>query len=354
MLGFSVYLNKSIKEQEEKIRNYNAHGFEMIFSSLHIPEENSDVYRERLYELGALAKTLTMSLTIDIAADSLKVLQLNFRNAYRLKELGISALRLDEGFNEQIVAQLSKQIPIVLNASTLTSSSLQVMKDKGMNVDQVTACHNFYPRPETGLSRRAFRECNHLLRSVGLSIAAFFPGDKEKRGPIYQGLPTLEDHRALTPFASLLDLDHESVDDLILGDPELSAYSLKQITAWKNGIFLLHAHPQVSNLPLLQSIAAPQSNRPDEARDCIRSQESRTMHLVETPILPNHHSKPRPLGSITIDNNLYGRYQGEIQITKGNLPADPKVNIVGNIIHEDLSILPFIRGCAKFQIEWLS
>ncbi|MCQ2008780.1 MAG: MupG family TIM beta-alpha barrel fold protein [Sporolactobacillus sp.] len=354
MLGFSVYLSKSIKEQEEKITRYNTYGFEMIFSSLHIPEENANVYRERLYKLGALAKKLKMNLTIDVAADSLNVLQLSLHEVYRLKELGISALRLDDGFSEQTTAQLSKQIPIVLNASTLTSSMLQTMKDKGMNVEQVTACHNFYPRPETGLSRRAFRECNHVLRSAGLSIAAFFPGDKEKRGPIYQGLPTLEDHRTLTPFASLLDLDHESVDDLILGDPDMSNCSLKQIAAWKNGIFLLHARRQVDDLPLLRAIAAPQSNRPDEARDCIRSQESRTLHLVETPVLPNHHFTPRALGSITIDNKLYGRYQGEIQITRRDLPADPKVNVVGKIIDEDLPVLPFIRGGAKFQIEWLA
>lgn len=352
MLGISIYLNQPIDQQQEKIERYNAQGFNMIFTSLHIPEENKEVYQDRLIKLGMLAKKLKMNLTVDIDANSLNTLHLKFDEANQLKQLGIGALRLDEGFNEKVTAALSKQIPIVLNASTLTTQLLQNMIKEGLNVNQVTACHNFYPRPETGLSRQAFRERNQFLMDVELSIAAFFPGDQNWRGPIFKGLPTLEDHRSFSPFASFLDLSHEDVDDLILGDPEMSEHALRQFSSWKKGQFLLHAHPKTDDLTLLQAVALPQSNRLDEARDCIRSQESRIQHLLKLPVLPTNHSVPRPTGSITVDNQLYGRYQGEIQITKHDLPADPKVNVIGKVVSEDLPLLHFIQGGAKFQIEW--
>ncbi|MET1247238.1 MupG family TIM beta-alpha barrel fold protein [Sporolactobacillus sp. STCC-11] len=353
MLGISIYLNQPIDQQQEKIKHYNAQGFNMIFTSLHIPEENKEVYRERLIELGILAKNLKMKLIVDIDASSLNTLHLRLNEANQLDQMGISALRLDEGFDEKVTAALSKQIPIVLNASTLTTELLRNMTKEGLNVNQVTACHNYYPRPETGLSRQAFRQRNQFLKNVGLSIAAFFPGDQNRRGPIFKGLPTLEYHRNYSPFASFLDLSQEDVDDLILGDSDMSEHALRQFSSWKNGLFLLHAHPKTDDLTLLEAVALPQSNRLDEARDCIRSQESRMQHLLKLPVLPTNHSVSRLIGSITVDNQLYGRYQGEIQITKHDLPADPKVNVIGIIMSEDLPLLHFMHGGSKFQIEWI-
>ncbi|MDF2788082.1 MAG: hypothetical protein K0S80_1180 [Neobacillus sp.] len=42
------------------------------------------------------------------------------------------------------------------------------------------------------------------------------------------------------------------------------------------------------------------------------------------PILPENTSD-RFVGSITRDNDLYGRYRGEVQITLCDLPADDGV-----------------------------
>lgn len=354
MLGYSVYLNQQIDEQLERMTRYRDHGFRRIFTSLHIPEENSATYRERLNELGLWAKKNKMHVTADVAADSLDALCLSLNNVSQLKDMGINALRLDDGFDEKSAVALSNQIAIVLNASTLTPQSLAVMLREGMVASQVTACHNFYPRPETGLSRQAFRRANAWFKEAGLSVAAFFPGDQNCRGPLYKGLPTLEDHRHYSPFAAFVDLLHESVDDLILGDPDMSDQVLEQFIAWDKGVILLHAHPETQDKKLLKTLSTVQTNRPDEARDCVRSYESRMLHLVDTPILPDHHHRPRPMGSITIDNECYGRYQGEIQISKRDLAADEKVNRVGRIISKDLPLLQYISGSTKFQIIWES
>lgn len=51
----------------------------------------------------------------------------------------------------------------------------------------------------------------------------------------------------------------------------------------------------------------------------------------------------RELGHITIDNNLYNRYTGEIHILKDNLPASNKVNVIAKIIDEDLWKIKYLH-----------
>ncbi|MGG3924217.1 DUF871 domain-containing protein, partial [Geobacillus thermodenitrificans] len=57
---------------------------------------------------------------------------------------------------------------------------------------------------------------------------------------------------------------------------------------------------------------------------------------------------PRRTGSITIDNERYGRYAGELQITLVDLPADDRVNVIGQVIEEDMPLLRYIHGGRRF------
>ena len=59
--------------------------------------------------------------------------------------------------------------------------------------------------------------------------------------------------------------------------------------------------------------------------------------------------KPRPRGSITIDNEKYLRYMGEMQILKVSLLSDERVNVVARISPEDLFLLDYIRGGDKLN-----
>ncbi|MGQ0515031.1 phospho-sugar glycosidase domain-containing protein, partial [Bacillus sp. D-CC] len=58
----------------------------------------------------------------------------------------------------------------------------------------------------------------------------------------------------------------------------------------------------------------------------------------------------RKKGSITIDNELYGRYAGEMQVATHDLLVDEKVNVVGMVVEEDVSLLPYIGAGKMFQI----
>ena len=65
---------------------------------------------------------------------------------------------------------------------------------------------------------------------------AFIPGDGKRRGPLFKGLPTIEEHRTLTTFAAYLDFyHHPSVDKIFIGDPTICQLSAKQFAYFKDG-----------------------------------------------------------------------------------------------------------------------
>lgn len=74
------------------------------------------------------------------------------------------------------------------------------------------------------------------------------------------------------------------------------------------------------------------TNRADHARDVIRSVESRGYAAVGHPSIQPQNCVARPVGTITMDNENYLRYQGEIQITLTDLDADERVNVLGRVL----------------------
>lgn len=356
MLGISIYLsNQSITEQETYIKKMNQLGFSSIFTSLHIPEDDPNMYKERLLALGKLAIKYNMELICDISPKSLNYLRFSWENAHELKNFGITGLRVDYGVAVETIAKLSNQMAIALNASTITQQDIEQLRNHGANFTSIEAWHNYYPRPETGLALEDFNEKNRWLKSEGIKVMAFIPGDGEKRGPLFEGLPTIEEQRRQSTFSSFLEFESNKwVDKILIGDPSISEASMKQFAKYKEGIVLLRADYFGGDEYIYDRLETKQTNRQDAARDVIRSTESRQYGLTgDYPVKPEN-TIARKAGSITIDNEKYGRYQGEIQITKRNLPADDKVNVIGLVIKEDRAILPYIKGGMSFQIEWVA
>lgn len=350
MKGLAVYLSEPLTDEaKDSIRQMRAIGFTSIFTSLHIPEDDPSLYTERLRTLGQLAQQLKMELVADIAPTSLAALGKTWENADTLTEWGVTGLRVDYGVTPKQVADLSKQMMVALNASTLTTEELDAMKVEGLVLEQVEAWHNFYPRPETGLDRDWFNDKNRWLREQGIRVQAFIPGDGQLRGPLHETLPTLEDHRGQSPFACYLELE-ASVDRILIGDPGLSESSMWQFAAYQEGIIVLRATGHGDD-PLLTNI---QTNRMDPARDVIRSVESRAYGRPGNGLLEPSILSDRPVGSVTIDNLKYGRYAGELQLTKRNLAPDERVNVIGRIIEADRSLLDQIGPGGRFRLEWVS
>lgn len=347
MFGFSIFLNEEISQNTKNyIEKMTNHGFKGIFTSLHIPEDNATCYKSRLVELGKISKQFKLDLMVDISGEALKQAGFSFDNLIEIKEIGITGFRIDDCISNQLIAKLSHQIHIALNASTITAKDMDELVDYRANFENLEAWHNYYPRPNTALDQTWFDEKNTWLKKFGFKIEAFIPGDKNLRAPLYQGLPTLEAHRYMNPFSAALDLVGK-IDKIYIGDGGLLVNCLKQFACYKEKeMICLTAEIYDSNMAF---VLGEHTNRQDEARDVIRSLESRFNKTAD--IMPALPAKNRKIGTITIDNINYLRYQGEIQIIKNQLPANEKVNIIGRVIEKDRDLLRHIKGGQKFRIE---
>lgn len=348
MRGISVYLSEELTPASiDWIERMRESGFTSIFTSLHIPEDDSTLYSERLQQLGALAKRLEMELVADIAPSSLQALGKDWDDAHTLLEWGVTGLRVDYGVTPKQVADLSRHMMVALNASTLTEVELDQMLHHGLLRENVEAWHNFYPRSETGLDRLWFDERNAWLHAQGIKVQAFIPGDEQLRGPLHETLPTLEAHRHQSPLSCYIDLQ-ATVDRVLIGDPRVSDQTMRQFQAYEEGIIVLRATSEhrVDSLPTLHT------NRMDPARDVLRSVESRAYGRPGDQLIQPQKTEGRPFGSITIDNDRYGRYAGELQVTKRDLPADERVNVIGRVIEMDRTLIHHIGPGGRFQIDW--
>lgn len=58
----------------------------------------------------------------------------------------------------------------------------------------------------------------------------------------------------------------------------------------------------------------------------------------------------RRLGSLTVDNQTYGRYSGEVQMLRGDFPADPGGNVVGHVAAPCLPLASCVKRGASFAL----
>ncbi|WP_153051970.1 MupG family TIM beta-alpha barrel fold protein, partial [Streptococcus suis] len=77
--------------------------------------------------------------------------------------------------------------------------------------------------------------------SYGIKVITFIPGDN-KRFPLFEGLPTVEEHRASHPIQSALDcMMYCESDYVCIGDNALSSASLERFSYLTKGIIALSA-----------------------------------------------------------------------------------------------------------------
>lgn len=340
-LGYSVYLSnfENIKEQLPSLYKEGS----TVFTSFHVSEEFDSSYIERAEQMCSFLSHIGYKIISDVSRKTIEFFQVDnlVDFAHKMK---IDILRIDYGFTEEEIIELAAQIPLCINASTLTAEAAgRISRDAAA----LYAMHNFYPRPETGLDREQFLTRNQMLQEFGIKIFAFIEGDLEKRGPIYEGLPTLEEHRKTAPYAAYIDLLHNyNIDTVFVGDGIISRYEADLIDCYcQDNIISLPVSFLCQYKNLYQQTY---TIRADSPRWLMRLQESREYSCFGQEIKPDN-CIPREIGAVTVDNLRYQRYSGEIQIIKEPLAMDERVNVIGKVSKSYHLLLPNISNGTKIR-----
>lgn len=341
-LGFSLYLS-TYPAQCHALRGWAGSGAS-IFLSLHISEEFDESYCLRAREICRSLAGQGFRIIADVSVKTLE--QFGCRDLISLaKELQLWGLRIDYGFSFKEIKAMAECMPIVLNASTTDPADAAAIAAGGQ---QVLAMHNFYPRPETGLDEDYLRTVTQRLQQAGLEVMAFIPGDEMLRGPVFEGLPTLEAHRSQLPSAAFVDLTRRfGIDHIFLADPGISEKEARRIARFcREDVICVPAQLSTGWEYLYDNVF---TCRIDSPRRLIRFQESRTYSCQGQIIAPGS-TKPRSRGCITIDNERYGRYSGEIQLIRSDLKADERVNVIGQVPENAMLLIDHITGGQKFTL----
>ena len=358
--GISIYpgLDNSIEENLSLIEEAHKHGLTRLFTSLHIPETDPGRLKKELHETLRAARDYGMEIISDISPATLKLLGLREFKASAFKMLGISTLRL--GFGLEEIAHLSRHshgTRLQLNASTMTGKLLSALIELKTDFNHIDALHNFYPRRGTGLSEETLVRKNLMLHKMGIRVGAFVPSSTgRKRGPLGDGLPTMEEHRDEDTDLAARHLVALGTDSVFLSDSLPTPAEIATLGSLKGDQVTLSARLLTHDPLTRQLLQETFTARVDEARDAIRAEESRKrlkeLAPASAPRLEAENTSERPLGAVTLDNEGYGRYQGELQIIKEPQGRDDRVNVVAQVEAEEIGLLQYISPGRKFSFRF--
>lgn len=353
--GISAYLG--LGPAPSSVLSYlqiaHRYGYTRLFTSLHIPEADKTVLLGELQNFIETAASLGFSISADVSTYTFELLGNKAKAFASLKKWGLTTIRPDFGFTPEELAALthSSAMEIELNASTTTPEVLKRLLAAKPAAGKLRACHNYYPRPETGLAFPLFAERSRLFQHWGIPVAAFIPSQALPRGPLFAGLPTLERHRLLSPQTAAKELlASRLVDGILFGDPFVAENELAAVAALKADCIELQVHtaPNLTAVEREILFSGVHTNRLDPGEQVIRSQEAR---LRCHSSIPARCTGARPAGAVTLDNSGYARYMGELQLVLAPLPSDDRVNIAARIIPEEVFLLKYITPGRTFCLK---
>jgi hypothetical protein len=289
-------------------------GDELVFTSLHLPED------DRLAEHGALLRDLhrTHGTTFcgDISPLTLERLGGGDEALARLRDWGIAVLRIDFGFDPEQIRRIAERTGarIAVNASTVTAAELDALDGLPL-----VGWHNYYPRPETGLSTATYRAQDDLCRERGLPLYAFVPGETSFRAPLGLGLPMLEEQRGRTVWRNALQIRRLS--------PGSTLVCAEGVVAEQHLDWIEHAERT-------GEITVPLTGVNDAARFLLDGSWPLRVDAAEVSFrLEGTRSDRTPArrlnadlrarGSVQMDLPDAGRYQGEVHLMRVDRPLHP-------------------------------
>lgn len=333
--GMSVFLGSDIEYISQIMDKTLELGGKYIFTSLNYLEENLDF--EVLKQTVALANKKGLSMIIDV--DDLSIRKFNIEE---IKKSGNAYLRIDFRITEDEIIAFSKSFPIVLNASIISPEELKRLEMRGLEKDKTLICHNYFPKPDTGMDLEKIREINKMFHEFGCKVISFVPGDLVQRGPLYKGLPTVEDHRSMRFLRAVLECLKVDSDIVLVGDIDISKAAVDDLKRLNKGY--LQARGTVPK-ELKDTIFY---DRKDAAKKLIRDTSFRgKIDLTDKKI---SETTEFTRGDIMFTTGEFDRYFGEIEIAKEEIKSKERV-LIGRVHIADLWMLDYVTDKIGIKID---
>ena len=346
--GISVYagIGYKIGENIALIQTAAELGLKKLFTSTHIPESLSDAnnFFNDFAEIVTAAASYGFEIILDVNPENISEFDLD----------GL-ILRLDDGFSAAQIVELSHKRKVQLNASTVTNEFLTTLLNLDANFQNISALHNFYPQIHTGLDTYFFSEQTKLLHDFDIEVGAFVPTLEGKRRPPFgEGLPTLEDCRDFSTDLAARFLAALGTDFIIIGDGLPTEDECKALVNVREDEVIMRARLLTDDLTSIELLNNSFTRRPDISKSVIRAVEGRQfLKNSGGNIEPDGFPVERSFGDVTIANDHFGRYAGEVQIVDNNLPADSRVNTVAKIVEEEIFLTSYLRPRQKFSLRFV-
>lgn len=335
MIGISVYLNDIDYSYLEMAIN---NGVKEVFTSFKMIEEDYDRLLPAAKRLIEHCKENQVVLIADV--DEQSACRFGLELLSEFKTIGLHNIRIDGGISNKEIAHLSQEFTVYLNASDIKAVDIEEQMKFGLKASNCVAMHNFYPLEYTGLSLEYFVETNEMIKSYGIQVLAFIPGNKKLRGPVFNGLPTLERDRGSRPLVAYLQMA-KLVDQVFIGDNQISKEELRLI----NNIDTIEL--RVKFYDECDIYDKELKIRPDYNDTLIRITDRKILNADTEGYIYK-----QSIGAITIQNKkAISRYQGEIQIIKGTLPSDAKKTVIGYVDTADIPLLKLIKPEHKIKFR---
>ncbi len=339
---FSLYPTDSDEVRDAVVAAVRAHPERFVFTSLHIPESR-DLRAFGDY-LAGLHHSEGFEFCADISPVTLSALDIGIDDLGLLRTWGVRSVRIDFGFDGAQIRRIAEAGPfeVAVNASTVDAAFLDELDGVPL-----VGWHNYYPRPETGLSADFYDRQNALFVERGLELYSFLPGEVSFRAPLFLGLPTLELHRHRNAYVTYLEIriGHPRVR-VVCAEGALHEEHLRWITHFElTGEVTL---PLVSvDAGFAYLMGRAWHLRPEGADSSFRIEETRGAGQPERTI----NADARARGSLQVDLAGYGRYAGEVHLMRRDLPLTHLAAFVGCVAQPYLGVVDMLRPGMTIRFE---
>lgn len=356
-LGVSVYPDYSDPlADKEYLTLAQKYGFKRIFMSILEVSKGAEAVQAKFKDLISFAKKLGYETILDVAPAVFDQLNISYNDLTFFHELGADGIRLDLGFDgskEAMLTYNSFGLAIELNMSNDVAYLDNILTYQA-NRPFLYGCHNFYPQEGTALPYTFFERCSQRFKKEGIRTAAFITSQIGTIGPwdINDGLPTLEMHRHLAVEVAAKHLFATNlIDDVIIGNAYASEAELRalgHVNRYQT-IFRVSFVDEANEVEKQIVLNEQHYRRGDITEQVIRSTAVRQKY--KTYNNPPHDSTIEfQVGDIVVGNDHFGKYKNELQIVL-HPHRDFRKNKIGQILEEELILLPFIQPWSKFKFE---